>query len=73
MHVKDWDGLEEGQGYCPLGQGKVNLTGVLDLMEGRKIDGMIMVELDGARQLTPRDTAVIARDYLVKQGVTMRA
>jgi inosose dehydratase len=73
MHFKDWDGLEGGAGYCPLGQGKVNLIGVLDLMEGRKIEGMIMVELDGARQLTPRDAAVIARDFLVKNGVTMKA
>jgi inosose dehydratase len=71
MHFKDWDGLEGGAGYCPLGQGKVNLIGVLDLMEGRKIEGMIMVELDGARQLTPRDATLISRDYLVKQGVTM--
>jgi inosose dehydratase len=73
MHFKDWDGLEGAAGYCPLGQGKVNLIGVLDLMEGRKIEGMIMVELDGARQLTPRDAAVIARDYLIKTGVTMRS
>jgi inosose dehydratase len=73
MHFKDWDGLEGGAGYCPLGQGKVNLIGVLDLMEGRKIEGMIMVELDGSRQLTPRDATVIARDYLVKQGVMMTA
>jgi hypothetical protein len=42
-------------------------------MEGRKLEGMIMVELDGSRQLTPRAAAQIARDYLVQQGVTMKA
>jgi inosose dehydratase len=73
MHFKDWDGLEGGQGYCPLGQGKVNLVGVLDLMEGRKIDGMIMVELDGSRQLTPREAAKVSHDWLVAHGVTMKA
>jgi inosose dehydratase len=73
MHFKDWVGGPAMAGYCPLGLGKVNLVGILDLMEGRKLEGMIMVELDrgGEMPYTPRETAQIARDWLVKTGVPM--
>ena len=75
LHFKDWVGGPSMAGYCPLGLGKVDLVGVLDLMEGRKLEGMIMVELDGGGQMpyTPRETAQIAHDWLVKNGVTMKA
>jgi len=75
MHFKDWVGGPTMAGYCPLGLGKVNLVAILDLMEGRKIDGMIMVELDSGGQMpyAPRETAQIAHDWLVKNGVTMKA
>ena len=74
MHFKDWVGGPSMAGYCPLGMGKVNLVGILDLMEGRKLDGMIMVELDrgGEMPYTPRETAQISRDWLVKHGVPMK-
>jgi hypothetical protein len=44
-------------------------------MEGRKLEGMIMVELDSGGQMpyTPRAAAEIARGFLVKNGVTMRS
>jgi inosose dehydratase len=75
MHFKDWVGAQPMAGYCALGLGKVNLVGILDLMEGRKLDGMIMVELDSGGQMpyTPREAARIAHDWLVKNGVTMKA
>lgn len=75
MHFKDWVGGPSMAGYCPIGLGKVDLVGVLDLMEGRKLEGMIMVELDrgGEMPYTPRETAQIARDWLVKSGVPMKA
>jgi inosose dehydratase len=75
MHFKDWVGGPSMAGYCPLGLGKVDLVGVLDLMEGRKLAGMIMVELDGGGQMpyTPREAAQIAHDWLVKNGVAMKA
>jgi len=75
MHFKDWVGGPSMAGYCPLGLGKVNLAAILDLMEGRKLEGMIMVELDGGGQMpyTPRETAQIAHDWLVKNGVTLKA
>ena len=75
MHFKDWVGGPSMAGYCPLGLGKVNLAGILDLMDGRKLEGMIMVELDSGGQMpyTPREAAQIAHDFLVKNGVTMRS
>ncbi len=75
MHLKDWVGGPSMAGYCPLGLGKVDLVGILNLMEGRKLEGMIMVELDrgGEMPYAPRATAQIAHDWLVKNGVTMKA
>jgi inosose dehydratase len=75
MHFKDWNGGPAMAGYCALGLGKVDLSGVLDLMEGRKLEGMIMVELDSGGQMpyTPREAAETARKFLIAQGVTMEA
>ena len=75
MHFKDWVGGPSMAGYCPLGLGKVNLVRILDLMEGRKLEGMIMVELDrgGEMPYAPREAAQIAHDWLVKNGVAMKA
>jgi hypothetical protein len=48
---------------------------VLDLMEGRTLEGMIMVELDSGGQMpyTPREAAETARKFLIAQGVAMKA
>jgi inosose dehydratase len=74
MHMKDYNGGEAFVGYCPLGQGKVNIPPILDLMDGRQIAGMIMVELDGTPRnpITALETATIAKSYLEKQGVSFR-
>lgn len=74
MHMKDYNGGEAFVGYCPLGQGKVNIPAILDMMEGRTIAGMIMVELDGTPRMpmTALETATIAKEYLEKQGVAFR-
>ena len=75
MHLKDYNGGEYFVGYCPLGQGKVNIPAVLDMMEGRTTAGMIMVELDGGRRMpmTALEAATIAKGYLEKQGVVFRS
>jgi len=74
MHVKDYNGGEAFVGYCPLGQGKVNIPAILDLMEGRPTAGMLMVELDGGPRMpmTALETATIAKAYLEKQGIAFR-
>ncbi len=51
MHLKDYDGKDRNMvGYCPLGQGKVDVIGILDVIEKKekktKLKGMVMVELD---------------------------
>lgn len=66
MHLKDYNGRDERLvGYCPLGQGEVNVPAILDLMEGRSIHGMIMVELDN----NPRDLSPVPPANLVEQSV----
>ena len=75
MHLKDFVGGEPYLGYCPLGQGKVNIPAILGMMNGKPIDGMVMVELDSSPDMPipAIETAKIARTYLVKQGVALRS
>jgi inosose dehydratase len=70
MHLKDWVGGDHFAGYCPLGQGKVDLKAILDMVEGANTNANIMVELDGSpkQPLTPLETAQISKAYLQKQG-----
>ena len=74
MHLKDYNGGENFVGYCPLGQGKVDIPAILDMMDGRPMAGMIMVELDGTQRMpmTALEAATIAKEYLVRQGVAFR-
>jgi inosose dehydratase len=77
MHLKDWNGENPHlSGYCPLGQGKVDIPAILDLVQKKKkIKGMVMVELDndGRTDLVPLDLVKISKAYLVKLGVTFRS
>ena len=75
MHLKDFSGGAAFLGYCPLGEGKVNLPAILAMMDNKKIDGMVMVELDSSpnQPVTAKDAATTAKAYLLKQGVTLRA
>ena len=75
MHMKDYNGGEAFLGYCPVGEGKVNIPAILDMMDGRTIAGMVMVELDGTPRMpmTALETATIAKAYLEKQGVGFRS
>jgi inosose dehydratase len=74
MHLKDFNGGEYFVGYCPLGRGKVDIPAILDLMDGRTLAGMIMVELDGTPRnpMSALETATIAKAYLEKQRVAFR-
>ena len=62
-------------GYCPLGQGQVDIPVVLNLMEGRKLHGMVMVELDydNRESLVPLDLLKTSKAYLLTQGITFRS
>jgi inosose dehydratase len=74
MHFKDYKGWEHMAGYCPLGQGVVDLKSVLDTMEKANPTANIMHELDGSANMpfTPRQTAEIGKAYLQKLGYTFR-
>ena len=65
------NGGDKFLGYCPLGEGKVELAKILDLMEGRKLEGRVMVELDSPppQPIPAIDTAKTAKAWLQKQGV----
>jgi inosose dehydratase len=75
MHLKDYSGGEEFLGYCPLGQGKVDIPTILNLVEGSKQPVNVMVELDPSpkQPITALETAQIAKAYLQKQGYKFRA
>lgn len=78
MHLKDYSGHDDHLlGYCPLGQGNVKIPAILDLMEGRQIRGMIMVELDNNPRdpspVAPHDLAAESAKYLKSIGVKLRS
>src|ERR1700761_6194016 len=78
MHLKDYNGTDPHLlGYCPLGQGKVNIPAILDIMAGRKIHGMVMVELDNDSKnpspTPPLELVKTSKVYLESLGVTFRA
>jgi inosose dehydratase len=74
MHLKDFNGGPHFAGYCPLGQGKVDLKSILDMVEGANPNANIMVELDGSsnQPYTPLETAQISKAFLEKLGYTFR-
>jgi inosose dehydratase len=74
MHLKDFKGWEHFAGYCPLGEGKVDLEAILDMVEGANPDANVMHELDGSSNApyTPLQTAQIGKAYLTKLGYTFR-
>ena len=75
MHLKDFSGGQYFSGYCPLGEGKVDLVSILDTMEAAGHPANIMVELDRAATtpIPAKATAVTAKAFLQKQGYTFRA
>jgi inosose dehydratase len=74
MHLKDYKGWEHFAGYCPLGEGTVDLKAILDMVESANPTANIMHELDGSANApyTPLQTAQIGKAYLQKLGYTFR-
>ncbi len=78
MHLKDYNGKDPHLlGYCPLGQGEVNVPAILDIMDGRTIHGMIMAELDNdwgnLSPTPPLDLVKQSKAYLQSQRVRFRS
>jgi inosose dehydratase len=70
VHMKDFDGGEHYLGYCPLGQGKVDVAALCDLLDSSGNDLMVMAELDPSPKmpLTPLEAARINKTTLQKLG-----
>jgi inosose dehydratase len=75
MHLKDYSGGEHYSGYCPLGQGKVDIPKILDLVEGAHHNPDVMIELDPSKGQpnTPLEAAQISKAYLRKLGYKFRS
>jgi len=74
VHMKDYDGGEHYLGYCPLGQGKVDVAALVELLESSGNDLMIMAELDPSPKmpLTPLEAARINKATLQNLGYSFR-
>jgi inosose dehydratase len=74
VHLKDWNGGPHWAEYCPLGQGKVNVPAVMDLLEQAPDMKIVMVELDPSANapMTPVETARTSKEYLKSLGYTFR-
>ena len=78
MHLKDYDGKDPHLVYyCPLGEGQVDIPAILNLMAGRKIAGMVNVELDNEPKdpspVPSADLAGRSQQYLKKIGWRQKA
>lgn len=75
VHLKDFAGGPHWAGYCPLGQGKVDIPAVMDLLEKSKHLTYVMVELDPSKEppMAPIETARTSKAYLEKLGYQFRA
>jgi inosose dehydratase len=75
VHLKDWDGGPHYEGYCPLGQGKVDIAVLCDLLDKSGNDLMIMAELDPTKgmPLAPLDAARINKEALARLGYAFRS
>jgi inosose dehydratase len=70
VHMKDFDGGEHYLGYCPLGQGKVDVAALCALLDSSGNDLMVMAELDPSPKmpLAPLEAARINKTTLQKLG-----
>jgi inosose dehydratase len=75
IHLKDYLGEQYWAGYCPLGQGKVDIPGVMDVLEKSNDMEYAMVELDMTKgaPTPPFECAVASKEYLRKLGYTFRS
>ena len=70
VHLKDFVGGKPWVGYCPLGQGNVDIQTVLDLLEASDFKGSVMTELDPGKDppIPPEEACRVSRDYLAELG-----
>src|SRR5688572_7437007 len=81
LHIKDLEtpipgatgDLSRSYRFVELGRGKVNLKGVFDALNAVGFKGWAVVELDKVPDAarSPKESAVIAKQYLEKLGLTI--
>lgn len=77
VHMKDYDGGENFEGYAPLGRGQVRVAELTEILEASSSNAHIMVELDPnpGNRPTPipvRETAQISKEYMQGLRYTFR-
>lgn len=82
IHLKDYNGTHYWNGYCPLGEGKLDIPKLLNMLEASGNELMIMVELDPPwpwekppvvkAPITAYQTAAMSKWYLQEQRYTFR-
>lgn len=75
MHLKDYKGWDHFAGYCALGQGKVDLVSILDMLESAGKNPNVMVELDPSKNapMTAFEATKTSKVFLEKLGYKFRA
>jgi inosose dehydratase len=75
LHMKDFDGGPHYLGYCPLGQGKVDVAAICDLLEASGTEMMIMCEWDPSKGMPVAavECARINKQTMQKLGYTFLA
>lgn len=75
MHLKDYKGWPNYEGYCPLGMGVVDFQTILNMLESKGLRSGVMVELDPSNDgpMTPLETAKVSKAYLEKMGYSFRS
>lgn len=71
VHIKDYGGGEAYNGFCPLGKGKVDIAGILEVLETSDKQPNLMAELNpppDTVRLTPLKLVRMNRSYLEKLG-----
>jgi inosose dehydratase len=71
VHLKDYDGGSKHDGFCPLGQGRVELSRVVELLESAEQEMMLMVELNPGTTAA-LETARTSKSYLGTLGYGFR-
>lgn len=76
VHLKDYSGGAQNDGYCPLGRGKVDIAGCVDVVERSSQDLVLMGELNPASTgalYAPIEAARISKTYLQALGYGFRS
>lgn len=71
VHIKDFNGGTTNEGYCPVGEGRVDVAAVIGTLEASAVDCMVMAELNpdpGFRSGAPGDLAARSLAKFVELG-----